>query len=89
MVFDRDDGLRWYRSSDWAQRGFCSHCGSSLFYKLNSKDAHIVAPGCIEGDLGRKLSHHICVADKGDYYDIADGLPQYDAFPPSDQENTP
>jgi len=26
--------LTWYRSSEWAERGFCSTCGSSLFYRL-------------------------------------------------------
>lgn len=84
LVFDNDAGLRWYASSDWAQRGFCNTCGSSLFYKLNDCDGVEVAPGAIEGGVGRKVSHHICVADRGDYYDIADGLPQFDAFPPRD-----
>lgn len=27
---------------------------------------------------------HIYVADKGDYYEIADGLPQYGTVPPRD-----
>jgi hypothetical protein len=32
--------------------------------------------GAFDGPTGTKLSMHIFVADKGDYYDIADGLPQ-------------
>lgn len=82
LVFDIDDGLTWYESSNWAKRGFCRICGASLFYKLNTAEKYEVAPGCIEGDLGRKISHHICVADKGDYYDICDGARQFAAFPP-------
>ncbi len=27
----RDEGLRWFRASDTASRGFCALCGSSLF----------------------------------------------------------
>lgn len=30
----------------------------------------------IDGPTGLTLREHIFVADKGDYYDIADGLPQ-------------
>jgi hypothetical protein len=32
--------------------------------------------GTIDGATGLRLQRHIFVADKGDYYDIADGLPQ-------------
>jgi len=35
-------GVKWlrrYDSSEWAQRGFCSQCGSSLFFYLNGKNA--------------------------------------------------
>jgi len=37
--------------------------------------------GAFEGPTRTKLSKHIFVADKGDYYEIADGLPQ-DLRPP-------
>lgn len=26
-----------YDSSEWAQRGFCKHCGTNLFYKLKDE----------------------------------------------------
>ena len=35
-----------------------------------------VALGAFDGPTGTKIKFHIFVADKGDYYDIADGLPQ-------------
>jgi len=34
VTFQSDKTLKWYRSSDWAERGFCGTCGSSLFYRL-------------------------------------------------------
>jgi hypothetical protein len=34
--------------------------------------------GAFEGPTGTQLEKHIFVADKGDYYDIADGLPQHE-----------
>jgi len=43
-TFTGEDRLTIYRSSDWAERGFCSTCGSNLFYR-------ITAPGPQHGDL--------------------------------------
>ena len=34
VVFDDETALVRYASSDWAERGFCGRCGSSLFYFL-------------------------------------------------------
>src|ERR1043165_4387608 len=37
-------GLRWYRSSEIARRGFCQHCGSNLFWEpANSAYVSIMA----------------------------------------------
>lgn len=70
---------RWYRASDTARRGFCPRCGSSLFWQRDGSDVIDVAAGAIDAPTGLRLLGHIFVADKGDYYDIADGLPQEDA----------
>ena len=34
--------------------------------------------GALDGPSGLKIEKHIFVADKGDYYDIVDDLPQHD-----------
>lgn len=74
--FTEDRGLKWYRSSDWAERGFCKECGASLFFRPLGKDIIEVAPGSIDGPTGTMLAGHIFVSFKGDYYELADGLPQ-------------
>ncbi len=77
LKFNRDDGLKWYRSSAWAERGFCAECGASLFYRLTDDAARIsVAPGSLDQPTGLRAHRHIYVGSKGDYYDIADGLAQ-------------
>ena len=43
-------------------------------------DAISVAAGALDGTTGLRQSRHIFVADKGDYYDIADGLPQLETY---------
>ena len=66
-------GLKWYRSSAWAQRGFCSECGSTLFWKGDGRDYTAIAAGAIDGSTGLKLAGHIFCDDAGDYYEIAGG----------------
>jgi hypothetical protein len=34
LSWDRDAQLRTWRSSDWAERGFCGTCGSGLFWRM-------------------------------------------------------
>lgn len=67
---------QWFQSSDSARRGFCATCGSSLFWQANGSDHIDVALGCVTAPTGLRLTGHIFVADKGDYYEIDDGLPQ-------------
>jgi hypothetical protein len=68
--------VAWYRSSEKVQRGFCSTCGASMFWDPIHKDFIGVAMGAFDAPTNTKLAIHIYVADKGDYYDITDGLPQ-------------
>lgn len=35
-----EENITLYRSSDWAERGFCSKCGSSLFYRVTAPGPH-------------------------------------------------
>lgn len=66
-------GLKWYRSSSTAQRGFCGKCGSVLFWKLDGSDSISIMAGSIDGKSGLTLDGHIFCEDAGDYYEIAGG----------------
>lgn len=73
------DSITWYTSSEKVRRGFCSTCGSSLFFDPLDRSAHGwigVSMGAFDTPTNTKLRVHIFVSEKGDYYDIADGLPQ-------------
>ncbi|MCB1312398.1 MAG: GFA family protein [Sedimentitalea sp.] len=76
LTLTAQEGLRWYRSSDRAQRGFCGTCGSFLFWKAEGEAATSIAMGALDAPTGLHLARHIFVADKGDYYDITDDLPR-------------
>jgi hypothetical protein len=70
--------LAWYQSSPNVRRGFCSTCGSSLFWDPLGKPKIAIAMGAFDRPTGTRLAMHIHVADKGDYYDVADGVPQHE-----------
>lgn len=83
LVVSGVEHLRWFNSSEEAKRGFCAKCGSVLFWKIDSRDYTSILAGAFESPSGLKASMHIFVADKGDYYEINDGLPQYERSSPS------
>ncbi|MDH4386102.1 MAG: GFA family protein [Caulobacter sp.] len=76
LRIEGEDSISWYASSEQVRRGFCRQCGSSLFWDPVHRDKIAIAMGAFESPTGTKLHMHIFVADRGDYYDIADGLPQ-------------
>ena len=69
-TFSADKSLKWYRSSDEAERGFCATCGSNLFWKPTAKTTMSVAAGALDGATGLKTTQHIFVSDKGDFYEL-------------------
>jgi hypothetical protein len=68
--------VHWYAASETARRGFCPRCGSFLFWQAHDENTISFALGALNEPTGLKLKKHIFTADRGDYYDIADGLPQ-------------
>lgn len=73
--------VRWFPSSEIARRGFCAVCGTNLFWDGAGANLSIMA-GTLDGDTGLTLKGHIYCADKGDYYQLADGLPRAEADDP-------
>ena len=80
LGLDRAETLAWFRSSDRAERGHCTACGSSLFYRPLGGDHVSVAMGALDLPTGTRLRRHIFTGSKGDYYDIADDLPQFEEW---------
>jgi hypothetical protein len=70
------DKVTWFQSSEKVRRGFCSICGSPLFFDPLHLDWIGLMLGAFDTPTHTKLAQHIYVADKGDYYEITDGLPQ-------------
>ncbi|MFP2924172.1 GFA family protein [Pyxidicoccus sp. 3LG] len=71
------DKVTWFRSSEKVRRGFCSTCGAALFWDPIHKDKISIAMGAFETPTDTKLAMHIFVANKGDYYELGDGVTQH------------
>ena len=76
LVVNGSEHVRWYRSSEKVRRGFCGTCGSTLFWDPVFQDWTAVAMGALAAPTGVQITQHIFVSEKGDYYEITDGLPQ-------------
>ena len=76
LRFESDAGLRWFRASEAASRGFCGACGATLFWRADNSPFVRVALGAIDGATGLRLGRHVWTEEAGDYYEIDDGLPQ-------------
>ncbi len=62
--------LKWFKSSDVAERGFCNLCGSSLFWRPFHKSKVSIYAGSIDSEHDLKLENQIRVEDKGSYYEV-------------------
>ena len=65
-----------YASSEWAERGFCAQCGSSLFYRLLEPETYIVATGALDDPELFTLSGEIFVDEKPSGYSFAGDHPR-------------
>lgn len=82
LDIEGEDAITWYAASPQARRGFCRTCGSALFWRENGSDWISILAGLFDQPTGLVGGYHIFVADKGDYYEIADALPRYDVNVP-------
>jgi hypothetical protein len=78
ITITSDEGLAWFKTSDVARRGFCRECGSGLFWEPYELDATGIMAGSLDSPTNLKTIGHIFVAEKADFYEISDDLPQFE-----------
>jgi hypothetical protein len=72
VAFAGDAPLGVYRSSEWAERGFCSRCGTILFYRLVDKPFYAISAEAFDDRSNFKLASQIFIDEKPAYYTFAD-----------------
>ena len=74
--FEGEESPEVYDSSEWASRGFCSTCGSSLFYYLKPTGRYILCIGAFDDQSAFKLVGEIYIDHKPPGYGFAGDLPK-------------
>jgi hypothetical protein len=82
LILLEQRGLSWYESitdeSPNVYRGFCSECGSSLFWHPRDQDKIAVAAGALDEPTHLQTIGHVWISQSSDYYSINDDLPKFD-----------
>jgi len=66
-----EDTIAVFDSSDWAERGFCSKCGTHLFYRLKQNQQYYMPAGIFEDDSNFVFDHQVFIDEKPEYYKFA------------------
>ena len=76
ITFTGEDHIKRYASSDWAERGFCTECGTSLFYHMKEPSQYIMATGCFDDSEQFAMAGEIYVDEKPSGYNFAGDHPR-------------
>jgi len=76
VTFEGEKNISTYRSSDWAERGFCNKCGTLLFYRLLDSDEYELCPGVFDDQSDFVLTGEIFIDRKPDGYALAGEHPR-------------
>lgn len=76
-----DGSVAWSAHSGSSQLGRCPACASPLFWRQPGSATTSVLAGSLDSAAGIEAVGHAFVGEKGDYYTLADGLPQFTGTP--------
>lgn len=71
VKIEPENAISRYQSSEWAERGFCSTCGSSLFYHGFDDDIYYFPIDLFESNQQTALTEEIFYDRKPAYYSFA------------------
>ncbi len=70
-TFEGEENITVYRSSDWAERGFCKKCGSHLFYRMLDHSFYSFPVGLFEETTPLNFEMQVFIEEKPAYYSFA------------------
>jgi len=71
VTFTGAEHLGRFTSSDWAERGFCRQCGTTLFYFLRPTQAYTMSVGAFDDQAPFRLVREIFIDKKPAGYAFA------------------
>jgi hypothetical protein len=69
--FEGEEHIVKYRSSEWAERGFCGTCGTNLFYRLLSTGQTILSAGTLDDQSVLTFTDQVFIDEKPGFYSFA------------------
>lgn len=69
--FEGQDQIRTYDTTAWAERGFCSVCGTHLFIRVKPNGRYILPAGLFDIEPELHFDHQIFIDRKPAYYTFA------------------
>ena len=72
VTIEGEDKVTVFDSSEWAERGFCSVCGTHLFYRLKGNGMYIVPVGLFDDDPDLTFATQVFIDEKPGYYRFAE-----------------
>jgi hypothetical protein len=77
--------LAYYRSSSRVVRGFCLRCGGTITYQSEAAPDNVdITAATLDSPESVQPGFHIWVSHKLPWVELADGLPQYREWRPSE-----
>jgi hypothetical protein len=72
-----NDAIKAYQSSEWAERAFCTKCGTTLYYHLiGAEQVHSAQAGLFDLPDGLTIHEEIFVDEQPDYYRFDSNAPR-------------
>jgi len=76
VEFEGGDHIAVYDSSDWAQRAFCRHCGSNLYYRFKQSSDWFLWAGLFDDQSQFELGSEIYIDTKPAGYSFSGDHPR-------------
>ena len=71
VIFEGEHNITVYNSSAWAERGFCSKCGSHLFYRLKETNEYQIPVGLFNEQNCFNFDLQVYIDCKPSFYSFA------------------
>ena len=88
LIKSGEEEIRYYKKSEASNMASCKVCGSSLFADKVAKGLVHIRLGSLVDFPSLKPQAHLYVGSKAPWFDIIDGLPQFETMPSERQAPT-
>lgn len=71
VSFGGEENISVFDSSEWAERGFCSNCGTHLFYRIKKSGQHMIPVGLFDDGYDLVFKNQVFIDEKPSFYCFA------------------